>query len=351
MAPISERLFFMHIPKTGGSSLYEMLVKYFAPEEICPERHFEAVLIPPDEAARYRFFAAHTTYDLLFQLPEAKRIVTLFREPIERTISDYYYLRRHVSQNIDPRLARSMPLATYLNWPNRYFQERLNDKHAVFLCGHRHLNPEGAPWRDDEEIYDVGVERIETIDFVGICEYMPASVSNMWRTLGLPDSPQALTSNSRSDAEREKNAAEITADVLERIVAINQVDIRLYKYARARFLSNPQNRRFRLSLLSSLPLVDGRHATNDAGFLLFGPYIQLEPAKYICRFDIQGGDGTLDVIAHNGGAITTLAQNDVANGTTVEFVVPSRSMRLEFRLLTHGRVPVSAKPEVELEIV
>ena len=249
------KLFFLHIPKTGGMTLHAMLAKHFRPEKICPERHFEAALVPPSEVNRYDFFSAHTSYDLFLRLPKPARVVTLLRDPIERTISDYFFLRRFPGDAINPRIARELiPFERYLKWNNRFFQETLSNKHATFLCGHKHLNPKGRPWRSASEILDVGYERIESIDFVGITEYMDISIREMWQVLGFGNPGPILRVNAAAQSERQMLKVELTPWVLGYLEEINQLDLKLYNYAKRKFAE-----RFQANVKAS------RRAANDTG--------------------------------------------------------------------------------------
>ena len=233
----------MHIPKTGGMTLHAMLSKHFHAEEICPERHYPAALIPPGAAQKYRFFSAHASYDLFLRLPKPAKIVTLFREPVARMISAYFFLRRFAILDIHPRIARELSLSQFLHWDNRHFLEEQTNQTAGFLCGHKYLNPDGIPWRSKSEILDVGFARIESMDFVGITEFMPESVARMWPAIGLEGEPELLTINARSKAEREADEAEVTPEIVARIEELNQIDIELYRFARERFLAQPLDQR------------------------------------------------------------------------------------------------------------
>lgn len=79
---------FIHIPKTGGSTLSNLLRACFSAERICPERfnqlHFHSVA----DLGRYDFFSGHFDYLSKHFIPRQRvRCLSIFRDPIQRLVS------------------------------------------------------------------------------------------------------------------------------------------------------------------------------------------------------------------------------------------------------------------------
>jgi hypothetical protein len=90
------RLVFLHIPKTGGTTLHQLLVDSLDGETMCPERHNCLGRRSAVELASYRLFSGHYDRSALLLIPGShRRVVTLLRNPRARLISLYRYLRAH----------------------------------------------------------------------------------------------------------------------------------------------------------------------------------------------------------------------------------------------------------------
>jgi hypothetical protein len=94
-------LVFLHLPKTGGTSLRLHFAAHFTPEEICPERHSNLRAYSVDELRQWRFFSGHFDADEIRRIPRPLFVVTVLRDPIERLLSHYYYWKRHTDEFID----------------------------------------------------------------------------------------------------------------------------------------------------------------------------------------------------------------------------------------------------------
>jgi hypothetical protein len=91
-------LIFLHLPKTARSALRGIIQRQYGSSSILPldESSFgeELAAIPPSQMDRLRavmghfFFGAHTF------LSKPSIYITVLRDPLDRVISRYYFVRR-----------------------------------------------------------------------------------------------------------------------------------------------------------------------------------------------------------------------------------------------------------------
>ncbi|MGC2778814.1 MAG: hypothetical protein WA418_24610, partial [Bradyrhizobium sp.] len=119
-----DRVFFLHVPKTGGSSLTSALSKKFASWEIFPWRHSRLDLFNHADLMRFRFFSGHFNITDLDYIPKPVKAVTLIREPRKRILSLYHFWRSYRKDTL-PRyephhswITQSVGLRGFLMLPN-----------------------------------------------------------------------------------------------------------------------------------------------------------------------------------------------------------------------------------------
>ncbi|WP_041355175.1 sulfotransferase family 2 domain-containing protein [Nitrosococcus halophilus] len=83
-----EVVYFLHIPKTAGTSFQYYLAQYFPGGKICPAQvQAELLQIPAHELQEYRLFAGHF-WGLQQLLDQRLALITMLREPLARAISN-----------------------------------------------------------------------------------------------------------------------------------------------------------------------------------------------------------------------------------------------------------------------
>jgi hypothetical protein len=91
-----ETLAFIHLQKTGGSSLRTMLERQFPAERCCPVRDDKLHLLSVAELGQYDFYSGHFDRTSLRFIPRDDiKTISLFREPRARLISFYRFLKSH----------------------------------------------------------------------------------------------------------------------------------------------------------------------------------------------------------------------------------------------------------------
>jgi hypothetical protein len=86
------RVAFLHIPKTGGTSLAHLLEGAFTEEEIFPDR-FGIGRHAVEYLSGFRLFRGHYTLQDILLIPGRVRVITVIREPRSRLISQYRFHR------------------------------------------------------------------------------------------------------------------------------------------------------------------------------------------------------------------------------------------------------------------
>ena len=118
-------LIFVHIPKTAGNTLMNVLVHTYGRDRVCfygedlPRR--KGPVTATELAPATRVLMGHFTFRQLAALyrPQRHRLITFLREPRARYISHFFHLKR-LQENANPGLLDRVrvhePFAVYLLW-------------------------------------------------------------------------------------------------------------------------------------------------------------------------------------------------------------------------------------------
>ncbi len=231
------RLYFLHIPKTAGTSVRHWLMDRFAHDDLLPCDVIEELeKRAPEEFPKYRLISGHFGWNIEKYYPEPLNVVTWLRNPIKRLRSNFAYIR----ENVDYLSQIAANLGCH-NWIE-YYQlcvshadhEILEDPNYLGFSDNlqtRYLSgifPQLEPIELDEAILERAISNLEQLSFVGICEWMDASID--LACLEFQENHRPLTAwhnpTKRSITSHGPKQEEDAA-----IAASERFDMRLYEHA------------------------------------------------------------------------------------------------------------------------
>ncbi len=234
-----QRLYFLHIHKTAGSMLARILETHFGQGQICPPQTWQQLLaLPHGDLAQYRLFRGHL---LAFSqwLPARPWIVTFLRDPVERTLSTYDYIRRNDRHRLH-RAATTMDLETFLHDPDtvgtvRDLQTRWILANA-FPCDNLKDMEHQLAELDLDPLVTARAQ-LDSYAFVGLVERFEASVQQMMDTLGWPlfDWMTEHAGDRVNVSQGRLHRDELAPGVLDRILELTVLDRALHEGALDRF--------------------------------------------------------------------------------------------------------------------
>ncbi len=218
--------FFVHIPKTAGSSFRRELADMLRPNHnvnVARDRRqasYEQKIADAtkdfnDRLAQSpcRFASGHVPVTALMEHVEdwqKLKLITMLRDPAVRMISDYRYQTTPAHPVHREFVERFPTFEDYLatEWTrNRMF---------------RFLRPSSTATL--EECIAFVVERFA---FVGAVEMYPLSVRLVTRLMGQERSPSRYL---RKTVANQHNQFEVTPELVERVRELNRLDVALYNY-------------------------------------------------------------------------------------------------------------------------
>jgi len=232
-----ELVFFLHIQKTAGMTLQELLRKNLGRPPLKRLTDFltrqtgEGLPLRQSLArltAKDRLFMGHFGHGVHRLYPHRSTYITFLREPTSRLLSLYYFSRT-TPHSFYHQLAKGRSLEAFLletelhELDNGMTRQIAGDPEDLFL--------NRTPFREcKESLLDQAITNLENdFAFVGIQELFLESVCLLGKTLHFKD-PYFLTFN-RTKATR----PEVDESVLHRVREKNELDYRLYAYCRERF--------------------------------------------------------------------------------------------------------------------
>lgn len=247
-APASDALFssenttvFLHLPKTGGTSVTSFLLSRMTlHERMFPERFSGLWRYSDAYKRRFHFFSGHYDWTDVTAVTHRKHVFTVLRDPRDRVLSLYYYWRSRGWDEIEarnlsrPRLAKSLSLLDFLRSDNPDIRIRIDNVATRSLIGGRFAGPQGECLMLQEEALAVARQRLLDMSFFGLLEDMHTTFRVLCAMLNIGPAdriPHEMSHRVRDGETREQITPAIRAE-LERLTSADRA---LYDFAKEEF--------------------------------------------------------------------------------------------------------------------
>ena len=221
------RTCFLHVPKSGGSSVISALTTALGPGALFhanESRYQQGPLSPL--LARYPIVAGHFSFAQISDvLLDDTFFSTFLREPVDRVLSHYYYYRsQDAARERDERVAAAQDLEL------EPFVEQLSDRPSPWSNWQTFLFS-GATNAEQPaaDLLPAAIRNLERMDFVGVHDDLDEGFQRLCELRGWPVEPQVTRVNVTS---HRLHRGQIPAAVLARLQELNDCDTTLFARAR-----------------------------------------------------------------------------------------------------------------------
>ncbi len=250
--------YFLHIPKTAGTTFMAALDRQFYAERVCPAKLWRDLLrISSTELSRFRLFRGHFYNLLPPYLDRPVRTLTFLRDPIERALSHYahvvrepgHYFHKHALKLgsleafiADPRtrpmISNFQTRSLALPFDIRVNAARFGDEQLEALALERQIETWMPRPADEEALLQTALTRLNGMAFVGLVERFDDSLLQLDRVSGWSLRETAGTRLNQSP-QRIARAA-LDPATLAALEQANRLDLALYAAGVSRWAAQAQ---------------------------------------------------------------------------------------------------------------
>lgn len=222
-----DQLFFLHIPKTAGTSLTDVLSRrinvddWFSPSEIklSPQKMAQRL-------AEAKLIRGHHDYRLKFSMRRPV-VISFLRNPHKRALSNYQHLDRNGRETmhrqllfVDPErdVEQDISLEDFLRVPHSF------NKHTRMIGGFDLDEMKSLP---ETVLLQTAQAHLEMMPFFGITERFDESVQLLNYVFGWPNNVSSPQLNVKPEGQKHI----ISPEAEKALEETNRLDTALYKIA------------------------------------------------------------------------------------------------------------------------
>jgi hypothetical protein len=222
-----EILIFLHIPKTGGRTLQNIILRQFSEDEVITDAHGKLKEIgawSEEQKHKIRYIQGHFIFGFHKVVPQKCVYITLLRDPVDRIISHYYFIKRSLSHPLNHVVEeQGISLEEYVT--SGICEEVKNDQTRLIA------GVERGALIDESKMLELAKENIDRrFLLVGLVECFDETLILLKRRLRLRN----IFYDVRNKTINRPLKEQIHESTLQLIVENNQADIELYSYAKSK---------------------------------------------------------------------------------------------------------------------
>lgn len=235
---------FIHIPKTGGTTIVGTLSRQVLfnkyrrlnPTKSTHPRDFldgvEELLEEVISESNVDVVGGHFGFAAHPKLTDPSKHFTVLREPIDRVISEYYYMKYKGMYYQNLIESENLSLEEYIHHPETFY---LNNLQTRLISGVSYQSGEEVTG----EMYDMALENLKKFNVFGITEDMGNTLALFYIVLGWKRMPYYMESNVNDQRPKRESISQQEVDLIS---ARDKYDVMLYHEAKSIFDSMIQER-------------------------------------------------------------------------------------------------------------
>jgi hypothetical protein len=208
-------LIYMHIPKTGGTTLKNIIKKQYHHKEVWfqMEKDMISKLREKRKNDQLKCVGGHCWYGLHEHFKQPCQYFTMLRHPIDRVISEYYYILRRPTHKVYPKI-RSMSLTEFI----RHFPLKSSNQQTRRISG---------SVREPE--LELAKQNLKNAFVVtGLLEMFDESIFLMKKSFNWHD----ISYSKENVTPKRPSITDIPKEVLDELEKRNEMDLELYQFAK-----------------------------------------------------------------------------------------------------------------------
>ncbi len=217
-------IIFLHIPKTGGTTLNSIFTRQYTVKEFHNHDLFDRKVIPLSELneehkIRINAVSGHHFYGVHEFFNKPYRYFTMLRHPVDRVLSLYYYLKEKNYPGYE--WMKEMTLEEFIE-----ASPEAHNNQTTLLCGYL-TNPD----------VELAKERLKSFDLAGVTELFDESLYLLKKKFKWKNINYRSINITKSRLKKE----EVPEETIRLIEKYNEMDMEIYLYSKKLLLDKLDN--------------------------------------------------------------------------------------------------------------